>query len=227
MGSPSNETVIPEKERSTVTNEPLNFELKGLDASHPYLRGRGFTPETIALFGLGYCSRGMLKNRIAIPLRDNRGHLVGYAGRVIDDSTITEDNPRYRFPGNRERDGKLHEFRKTVFLYNGFRFPQPLESLIAVESFTSTWWLIQNGISHVVATMGSDCSDQQAELVVALLKPTGRLWILSDGDPAGERHAHSVLSKVSRHRFVRWLRLPEGKQPTDFSGIELKNLVSY
>ena len=56
----------------------------------------GFTPETIVRFGLGYCSRGMLKSRVAIPLHDAVGALVGYAGRVADDATITEDNPRYR-----------------------------------------------------------------------------------------------------------------------------------
>ena len=55
--------------------------------------------------------------------------------------TITEDNPRYRFPGKRERDGKLFEFRKTLFLYNGFRIKAPVDDLIVVEGFTGVWWL--------------------------------------------------------------------------------------
>ena len=38
-------------------NAPLDFELKGLDAEHPYLLSRGFTPETIEQFGLGLASQ--------------------------------------------------------------------------------------------------------------------------------------------------------------------------
>ncbi len=55
---------------AVVVNAPLDFELKGLDGRHPYLLSRGFSPQTIRHFGLGYCSRGMLKGRIAIPLHD-------------------------------------------------------------------------------------------------------------------------------------------------------------
>src|SRR5271170_4136432 len=61
------------KERPTVVNAPLDFELKGLDAKHPYLLNRGFTEETIDRFGVGFCSRGMLKDRMAIPLHDHDG----------------------------------------------------------------------------------------------------------------------------------------------------------
>src|ERR1039458_7636107 len=103
--------------------------------------GRGFTPETNERFDLGFCSRGMLKDRVAIPLQDAAGRLIGYAGRVVDDSTITEDNPRYRFPGERNRDGKIFEFRKTLFLYNGYRIKAPVDDLVVVEGFTGVWCL--------------------------------------------------------------------------------------
>jgi DNA primase len=147
LGNIPKETESPPAKRSekdeqrsgppAVVNAPLDFELKGLEPDHPYLSNRGFTPEIIKHFGLGFCSRGMLKDRIAIPLRDHKGNLVGYAGRVIDDALISEDNPRYRFPGTRQRDGKLFEFRKTLFLYDGFRIKAPADELIVVEGFTS------------------------------------------------------------------------------------------
>src|SRR6266852_4084670 len=105
----------PKSDIPVIVNAPLDFDLKGLDPEHPYLKGRGFTPETIAYFGLGFCSRGMLKDRIAIPLHDQKGRLIGYAGRAADDSRISEENPRYRFPSSRERNGKAFEFRKTRF----------------------------------------------------------------------------------------------------------------
>lgn len=213
----------PKPELAVVVNAPLDFELKGLDARHPYLINRGFTHETIDHFGLGFCQRGLLKNRVAIRLYDHEGKLVGYAGRVVDDGTISEENPRYRFPGARQREGKLFEFRKTLFLYNGYRFKTPLDELIVVEGFTSVWWLHQNGLPNVVGVMGADCSERQAELVVSLVKPGGRVWLMPDGNEAGERCALALLRQVSSYRFVRWARLDGDKQPTDLSVEELKN----
>lgn len=216
----------PEKDLPVIINTPLDFELKRLDQMHPYLRARGFSPETVAYFGVGFCSRGLLKDRIAIPLHDHEGNLVGYAGRVIDDSMVNEDNPRYRFPGTREREGMLYEFRKTLFLYNGWRMKSPLDDLIVVEGFTSVWWLHQNSLPHVVGTMGADCSERQAELIVSLVKPSGRAWIVPDGDAAGERFAESLLRQVSPHRFVRWVKLAADKQPTEFNREELSRLLT-
>lgn len=220
------ETPKPVSDLPVVVNEPLNFELKGLDLEHSYLKSRGFTLETIKHFGVGFCSRGLLKDRVAIPLHDHDGKLVGYAGRVVNDTAINEDNPRYRFPGTRERDGILFEFRKTLFLYNSFRLKAPVDDLIVVEGFTSVWWLNQNGLSHMVATMGSDCSPKQGELIVSMVKPGGRVWIAPDGDKAGERFALSLLGQVSPHRFVRWVKLDDGKQPTDLSAQQLKTFFT-
>ena len=213
----------PKNDVPTIVNAPLDFELKGLNREHPYLLNRKFSQDTIDHFGLGFCSRGMLKDRIAIPLHDHKGKLVGYAGRVVDDATINEDNPRYRFPGEHKRDGKIFEFRKTLFLYNGFRAKAPVDDLIVVEGFTSVWWLHQNAKMPVVATMGADCSERQAELIVSLVKPAGRIWLMPDGNEAGERCAQSVLLKVSPYRFARWVKLGEDKQPTDLSAEQLKN----
>jgi DNA primase len=205
-----------------IVNEPLDFDLKGLDAKHPYLLSRGFTPETIERFGLGYCGRGLLKCRVAIPLHNADGKLVGYAGRVVDDSRITEDNPRYRFPGERKRDGKIFEFRKTLLLYNGHRIKALVDDLIVVEGFTGVWWLDQNGLSNVVATMGADCSERQAELIVSLVKPGGMVWMMPDGDKAGMRHAQTLLTLISPHRAVRWTKLADGEQPTNLLREQLK-----
>lgn len=203
-------------------NEPLNFDLKNLDAGHPYISSRGFTRETAHHFGIGYCSRGILEGRLAIPLHDSESRLLGYAGRVVDDSTITEDNPRYRFPSRRERGGIVYEFRKTLFLYNGFRIQSPCEDLFVTAGFPSVWWLTQHGFPFSVALMGSECSEEQTELIVRLVKPSGRMWLIPDGDKAGERLASSFLLQVSPHRFVRWVKLEKDKQPTDLARDELK-----
>ncbi len=209
-------------ELPTVVNPELDFKLQGLDPRHAYLTGRKFTESTASHFGIGYCGRGFLAGRIAIPLRDAQGRLVGYAGRVVDDSAISEENPRYRFPAGRERDGSLLSFKKSLFLYNGHAQAQPLDHLGVVEGFSSVWWLHQNGYPSSVATMGSECSDEQAELIVRMVKPRGHVWIMPDGDKAGERYAHTLLAKLSPHRFVRWVKLPAGKQPTDMSPADMK-----
>jgi DNA primase len=212
---------------NAVVNAPLDFELKGIDPNHPYLPDRGFTPETIAYFGLGYCSRGLLGNRIVIPLHNSQGRLVGYAGRVTDDESINEENPKYKFPGRRKRKEVVHEFRKSLLLYNAHRIAEPADDLVVVEGFASVWWLWQAGIANVVASMGAACSEEQANMIVSLVSPSGRVWVFTDGDSAGVRCAESILVQVSPHRFTRWVEMETGKQPTEFSPSELKELFEF
>jgi DNA primase len=218
-------TARVETELPVIINAPLDFELAGLDATHPYLIRRGFEPETIAHFGLGFCSKGLMKDRIAIPLHDQSARLIGYAGRVVDDSQISEETPKYKFPGRRERQGKAFEFHKSLFLYNGFALGSGLDELIIVEGFASVWWLWQCGISNVGALMGASCSKEQGTLIVDLVKPDGKIWLLPDGDEAAIRCAHDVFEKVSPHRFVRWIPLAQARQPTDCTRDELDSLM--
>lgn len=207
-----------------VVNAPLDFALKGLDSSHPYLSGRGFTPETIAHFGLGYCGRGLMNGRIAIPLHDARGRLLGYAGRLADDAAITAENPKYRFPGPREREGKVYEVRKSLFLYNQFAVGH-VHDLIVVEGFASTWWLWQHGHPNTVALMGCSCSEEQLSCILEACETHGTVRVFPDGDSAGERCAEAVLKAVSPHRSVRWVRLGTGEQPTGCTADELAGLL--
>jgi DNA primase len=214
------ETPPKPEEPSVLVNIPLDFELKRLDFKHPYLRTRGFSNKTIEDFGLGYCSKGYLAGRIAIPLHDEHARLVGYAGRLIDDSQISDENPKYKFPGTRVRNGVKLEFHKSELLYAGSHITSPVDELVVAEGFPSVWWLAQHSIPNVVALMGSSCSETQARLIVAKVKPGGRVWLMPDGDESGERCAECVLLRVSPHRFVRWVKLETGKQPTDYQGTE-------
>jgi DNA primase len=216
-----NEQEDLEEEAAGVVNAPLDFELQRLDYDHPYLRERGFTDEIIKTFGLGYCERGLMKGRIAIPLHDAKGALIGYAGRIVDEEAIGENTPRYLFPGSRERNGTRHVFRKSAFLYNGFRVENPAR-LVVVESFTAVWWLTQAGITNVVAFMGASCSETQAGLLRDLVPEDRSIWIFPDGDKAGERMAEEALVLLAPYRFVRLVKLPEGQQPTDLSPEELR-----
>lgn len=206
-----------------IVNAPLDFELKGLDPKHPYLKERGFSDQTIDHFGLGFCNRGLMQGRVVIPLRDQAGKLIGYAGRFTRDDQISEKVPKYLFPGERERNGTVLHFRKSLFLYNGHAIDAPVDDLIVVEGFPSVWWLWQAGFQNVVALMGSSCSEEQAVIIRFLVSDWGRVWLLPDAGEAGDLCAESVLAHVSPHRFTRWVQLDDG-QPTDLTPKELATL---
>lgn len=211
--------------RPVIVNAPLDFELKDLNPEHPYLASRHLNKETIRHFGLGFCLRGYFKDRIAIPLHSGNSRLIGYAGRITNDEAIGEDCPKYLFPGARERAGEILEFRKGEFLYNGQSLKSPVDDLVVVEGFLSVHWLYQCKIPNAVALMGWACSERQAKLIVSHVKANGRVWIISDGDEAGERCAVNVFQLVAQHRSVRWAKLGEGRQPTDCPQKELKGLL--
>lgn len=167
----------------------------------------------------------MLAGRIAIPLHDPTGRLIGYAGRLVKDVEVRDDNPKYKFPSERERAGVLISFRKSLFLYNGFRIQAPVDDLVVVEGFPSVWWLSQHGYGNVVALMGSSCSPEQASLIVSLTSNHGRVWTFTDGDDGGERCAGSVLVRVGPERSARHVPLGRGEQPTDCTDEELAALL--
>lgn len=207
---------------NVIVNAPLDFELKELETDNLRLLEDGLTAGTVAHFGLGFCSRGMLKGRVAIPLHDHDGKLVGYAGRVVDYGTVSGSNPEYLFPTTRERNGTVYEFRKSLFLYNGSRIDAPCDNLVVVGGLPSVWWLHQNGCPHTVAVLDSECSARQADLITSLVKPSGRVWILPSGNKDGEHLARSTLLQVSPHRFVRWVKLNLDWQPTDLTAEQIK-----
>lgn len=211
-----------EPPRSGV-NEPLNFRLKDLDPAHPYLVGRGFSESTMRQFGVGYCHRGVFAGRIAIPLHDPQDRLIGYAGRIAEDSLVQEGQPKYLFPPRRETDGGMVEFRKSLFLYNGHRLAEPVTDLIVVEGFCSVWWLTQASLPQVVAVMGSSVSAEQMELILELTEPGGRVWLFADNDEAGQRCAFQVAPQLGRKRQVLVV-VGTKRQPTDYTPEELHAL---
>jgi DNA primase len=164
-----------------------------------------------------------MKGRIAIPLHNPEGELVGYAGRITKDAMISDECPKYRFPSNRVRDGVVYEFRKSLLLYNYHRVRDRVLDLIVVEGFASTWWLHQCGYWNVTALMGSSCSGEQADLIAAI---AARVWILSDGDDAGRLCADSVWHELGTRMHCRYLKLEEGTQPTSLSKEELDDMFT-
>lgn len=210
---------------TVIVNPPLEFTLNHLDAEHPYLHDRGLTTETIAKFGLGFASRGMLKDRIAIPIHNDAGELVGYAGRIVDDELIGEDCPKYLFPGAREKGRQRIEFHKSELLYNLHRLQGGDDlDLVVCEGFASVWHLDQCGFPNSVALMGSDCSDVQLRFIRERCGDEGTVWLFPDDDRAGEKLATSLAPRIAEFCKTRWIR-GERHQPTDYTTDELEILL--
>jgi DNA primase len=193
---------IVERRIETPVNPSLKFELKNLDADHPYLRERGLTDETIATFGLGYFGgKGTMHGRIVIPIHNEHGELVAYAGRWPGDPP--EDEPKYKLPAN---------FHKSLVLYNLHRASDhTAEGLIVTEGFFSLYELWQRGRKNVVAIMGSSMSDEQEKLIVETARQKGgnraRVLIAMDGDEAGRRGMQETAARLAPQVFVRTVEL--------------------
>jgi DNA primase len=179
-------------------NSPLTFTLP-LDSAHPYLVARGVTPELAKLFGIGYCDRGVMRGRIAIPIHDEDGNLVAYAGRWADEE-IPPGTPRYLLP---------RKFRKQRVLYN-FNRVRGCRQLVIVESYWSVFRLAGFGLP-AVGLMGRELSDAQ----LALLRNASieRIGIMLDGDAPGRAAAAKALPDLARFFFVRNYELPDGLKP--------------
>lgn len=210
---------------TVVVNRPLDFELKDLDAGHESLAGRGFTRETVRHFGAGFCSRGFLKGRVAIPLRDTGGALLGYAGRVPKAEDESPGTPKYVMPSRREAGGTIYELRTSLFLYNGHRIERPAAGLIVVSGFAAVWWVTQGGFPDCVATMGESCSDEQADLIVSKTAEDGTVWVVPPGTEGGECLALELFRKVAPRRAVRWVKLGAGRKPTDLPPLTLRETI--
>lgn len=192
-------------------NKPLTFALKGVDPGHAYLAGRGISREVAERFGIGFFSgKGIMSGRVVIPIHNEKGELVAYAGRAIDGT-----EPRYKLPAG---------FKKGLVLWNLNRVlaqPATEEPVVLVEGFFDCVSVSEAGY-RAVALMGCDLSAAQEELLQAFK----RVVVMLDGDEAGRHASQGIASRLMRRHFVRLVDVPEGKQPDGLSAEEIKALFS-
>jgi DNA primase len=196
-------------------NPPLSFSLKNLNQDHSYLKERGLTEETIRTFGLGYCNRGIMKGRVVIPIHNEKGRFVAYAGRWPGEAPETES--KYKLPLG---------FKKHLEVFNLNRVEDNASELIVVEGFFYCMKLWQAGYRNTVAVMGADISPKQGELIISALGKDGRVITMFDGDEAGYRGVFKALSMFLHRIFIKEIRLEKGQQPDTLTEEEIKNLLS-
>lgn len=202
--------LVPTRVDSDQPNPPLGFVLRGVDSGHPYLRSRSITPYTAQTFGVGfYDGTGLLHGRVVIPIRNETGELLAYAGRTVD---ATE--PKYRFPAG---------FRKSQVLFNLHRARhagQP--SVVVVEGFFDTMKIHQAGHRNVVGLMGCAISDQQTALLSRRFK---QAVVMLDGDEAGRNGSTAIARRLSTQMQVAVVSLPDGVQPDQLPSKEITQLL--
>jgi DNA primase len=190
-------------------NAPLKFRLDKLERSHPYLAERGLTLETIIDFGVGFCAKGMMAERIAIPIQNPEGAVVAYAGRFPGEPA--EGTPKYKLPQG---------FRKSLELYNIDRaIKEPAgKPLVIVEGFFDCMKLHQSGYRKVVALMGSTMSAGQEELVRRHTDRNSQVIVMLDEDEAGKAGREDIAVRLAKFCFVKTHVFGEaGAQPDQLS----------
>jgi len=209
----------PEKESkdSEQVNPPLTFELKTLDVKHPYLKERDLEKETIKEFGLGYCKRGLMKDGIAIPIHNEKGDLVAYAGRHPGDPP--EEEPKYKLPP---------KFKKHLVLFNLNRAKDLAKEkgLVLVKNFFDVFNLWQAGYKNVVVLMGTSMSDEQEKLIIEVVGENGKVIVMFDED--GRSGSQNALVRLVSQVYVKLIRLgKKGLQPDRLTGKEVKEILSF
>ena len=152
-------------------------------------------------------SHDRFRNRIMYPIRDRRGRVIGFGGRVMDNS-----EPKYLnspetplFQKGRELYG-LYELRRST--------RGSPDRIIVVEGYMDVIALAHAGIDTAVATLGTATSSEQVAL---LFRETDEIVFCFDGDAAGKKAAwralQSALPSLKAGRDARFLFLPDGEDP--------------
>jgi len=212
--APTKPAVKPE---SDAPNKPLKFRLDKLERDHPYLKDRGLTQETIVDFGVGFCAKGTMADRIAIPIHNVSGEIVAYAGRFPGEPG--EGTPKYKLPQG---------FRKSLELFNCDRaFKEPPERpLVIVEGFFDCMTLHQAGYRKVVALMGSTMSAAQEKLILKNATHHSQILVMLDEDEAGQSGREDIANRLCRSVFVRIHMFDkENMQPEHLTAEEIKTIV--
>jgi DNA primase len=149
----------------------------------------------------------MMEDRVVIPIHDEDGVLVAYAGRSADGS-----EPKYRFPPR---------FRKSLVLFNLHRATQHGSSVIMVEGFFDCMKVHQAALPCVVALMGCSLSIRQEEL---LRRHFREVILLLDGDMARRAGAVAIARRLVSKVSTRLVDVPAGSQPDQLGPDQIRCL---
>ena len=153
------------------------------------------------------------RDRIMFPIRDARGRIIAFGGRVID-----RGEPKYL---NSPETVLFHKGRELYALYETRRSRSSLERLLVVEGYMDAVRLHQSGIAYAVATLGTATTPEHFRRIFRLVR---EVVFAFDGDRAGRAAAWRALQhglpEAREGREIRFLFLPEGHDPDTLVGEE-------
>lgn len=146
------------------------------------------------------------RNRIMFPIRDGRGRVIGFGGRVLGD-----DKPKYL---NSPETSVFSKGRELYGLHEAKQHNRNLEQLIVVEGYMDVIALAQYGMWNAVATLGTACGEEHLKIA---FRQVNEVVFCFDGDNAGRNAAKRALmaslGAMEDGRQIRFLFLPEGHDP--------------
>lgn len=146
------------------------------------------------------------RDRIMFPIRDRRGRVIGFGGRILD-----KGEPKYL---NSPETPVFHKGEELYGLYEARQAVKDLQRIIIVEGYMDVVALAQHGIPYAVATLGTATSREQ---ISKLFRIVPELIFCYDGDAAGKKAAWRALENslpILRDGVqARFLFLPDGEDP--------------
>ena len=174
------------------------------------MKAKGYNEQELLTAGLAvrHPTKGTIydrfRNRLMFPIIDVRGNVIGFGGRVLDDST-----PKYL----NSSETPIFNKRKNLFALNYAKKTKE-EMLILTEGYMDAISLHQFGFDCAVASLGTALTEEHANL---LSKYTQKVILTYDGDEAGQnamRRAAPILEKAGLS--VRILKMQGAKDPDEF-----------
>ncbi|MDX9989550.1 DNA primase [Thiothrix unzii] len=146
------------------------------------------------------------RERIMFPIRDKRGRVIGFGGRVLGN-----DTPKYL---NSPETEIFHKGSELYGLFEARQHTRKLERLLVVEGYMDVIALAQYGITYAVATLGTATTPEHVRL---LFRTVPEIIFCFDGDRAGKQAAwralENALPELQDDKNVGFLFLPNGEDP--------------
>lgn len=209
--------------KSTLTRFGIGFAPNAWTAMTDAMRAKGYTDEELKESGLVSVSQkngriyDRFRNRLMFPIIDVRGNVIGFGGRVMDDST-----PKYL----NSPETIIFNKRKNLFALNLAKKTK-LPYLILVEGYMDAVALHQYGFDCAVASLGTSLTEEHA---VLLSRYTENVVLIYDGDEAGQRATRRAIPMLEKAGLqVKVLQMRDAKDPDEylkkFGADKFKNLL--
>lgn len=146
------------------------------------------------------------RDRITFPIRDSRGRVIAFGGRVLGD-----EKPKYL---NSPETPVFHKGQELYGLFEARKHNRDLDEIMVVEGYMDVIALAQQGLRNAVATLGTATSEEHLK---RLFRIVPSVLFCFDGDAAGRNAAwralEASLPNLQDGRRARFLFLPDGEDP--------------